>query len=118
MENLTPITRVEHFLQEIIDNGGGGVGGGGGGGTGGGVLIVNMNMATMALDKTFADIRDADFPLIKIAVPNGTQIGYVTQIYATGGSYGIQAVVFNNDGTTSPALFLADSEDDYPVMSM
>ena len=53
MENLTPVTRVEHFLQEIIEQGGGG-----GGGTGGGIVFVAED-ATGVLNKTWNDIRTA-----------------------------------------------------------
>lgn len=53
---LEPITRVEQFLNDIIEQGGGG-------GSGGGVLIVNDVNGT--LDKTWQEIYDAGFSVLK-----------------------------------------------------
>lgn len=63
MATLEPVTRIEQFLSDIIDQGGGG----GGGSGGGGVLIVNDVNGT--LDKTWQEIYDAGFSVIK--EPNG-----------------------------------------------
>lgn len=54
---LEPITRVEQFLSDIIEQGGGG------GGSGGSVLIVNDVNGT--LDKTWQEIYDAGFSVLK-----------------------------------------------------
>ena len=55
---LEPVTRIEQFLSDIIDQGGGG-----GGSGGGGVLIVNDVNGT--LDKTWQEINDAVFSVLK-----------------------------------------------------
>ena len=58
---LEPITRVEQFLSDIIDQGGGG----GGSGGGGNVLVVNVTATktsdgtTATFDKTFAELKTA-----------------------------------------------------------
>lgn len=60
MATLKPITRIEQFLSDIIDNGGGG-----GGGSGGNVLVVNVTVentsdgATATFDKTFEELKSA-----------------------------------------------------------
>lgn len=51
---LEPITRVEQFLNDIIEQGGGG----GGGSGGASALIVHMD-ETNVLDKTWQEIHDA-----------------------------------------------------------
>lgn len=51
---LEPITRVEQFLSDIIDQGGGG-----GGSGGASALIVHMDEQTNTLDKTWQEIHDA-----------------------------------------------------------
>ena len=62
MATLEPITRVEQFLSDIIDQGGGGGGGSGGGSN---VFLANASVqlengqTTATCDKTFAEIKAA-----------------------------------------------------------
>ena len=54
MATLEPVTRIEQFLSDIIDQGGGG-----GGSGGASALIVHMDEQTNTLDKTWQEIHDA-----------------------------------------------------------
>ena len=62
MATLEPVTRIEQFLSDIIDQGGGGGGGSGGGSN---VFLANASVQlengqpTATCDKTFAEIKAA-----------------------------------------------------------
>lgn len=115
-----PITRTEQFLQAIIDNGGGG----GGGGTGGGVLVVGVDMQTMSLDKTWKEINDAPFAVVHL--PNSQYELSFAFVYMTAKNpiTGEGTVLIANGSAESEAItfynlvFIAATEDDYPVLNM
>ena len=102
----TPITREETFLQAIIDNGSGG------GGGGGGVLVVHDNAGT--LDKTWQEIADAGFAILKI----GDTVGFTCDIHHSDAYY-VTFATFLPTGTgfDDPLGYMTNSADDYPVMS-
>lgn len=108
----TPITREETFLQAIIDNGSGG-----GGGTGGGVLIVGIDIETMILDKTWKEIHDAPFAVVR----SETSIGYIYTMAkhpVTGECVLMVALggAENETVTWHNSVFVATTENDYLVM--
>lgn len=80
---LEPITRVEQFLNDIIEQGGGG----GGGSGGSGVLIVNVvEDPTEHLDKTWQEIYDA--------VKSGTPV-FIKTLYEASDEMTVQLNLIN-----------------------
>lgn len=63
MATLEPITRIEQFLNDIIEQGGGG------GGSGGGVVFTAQD-ANGVLDKTWREIRTAMNTTIVVVTSN------------------------------------------------
>jgi hypothetical protein len=85
------------------------------GGGGGGVLIVNMNGETYTLDKTWQEILDADFSVLKYdASTEGNAEVYFMypQNVRLDGEYKVE--VFD-PGTQDIMSFSTDSADGYPV---
>lgn len=110
VETPTPITREETFLQAIIDNGSGG-------GGGGGVLVVGMDMQTMALDKTWSEIKNAPFAVLQVL--DGSIVQY-NSIVSTGygeDNYYVEFVSITGDGTVI-IQFQTNYADGYPVINM
>lgn len=130
-----PITREEHYLNQIVTN----TAGGGGGGSSlpavtsddngdvlavvdgawakatpsGGVLVVGADMQTGALDKTWQEIFDADFPVLD------TRDEYShnwTPISDAGIDNGTYYVLVGMGG--SQVQFTTDSANGYPVIQM
>ena len=88
-------------------------GSGGGGGQGGSnVLVVNCDPTTATLDKTWQEIYDADFPVIRlhIAANNYTKYFYISYVLQAPGVY---RVTIAEDG--SAVDFDTDSANGYPV---
>lgn len=110
---LEPNKRKEFWYKEIVDA----IGSGGGGGTGGGVLIVGIDIETMILDKTWKEIHDAPFAVVR----SETSIGYIytmakhpdtgecVLMVALGGAEN-ETVTWHN------SVFVATTENDYLVM--
>lgn len=102
----TPITRRETFLQGIIDASGGG------GGGGGGVLVVHSTNGT--LDKTWKEIHDAMGTSLAILLADSEYNGFTVSVGCEadweGGDYWIGFGDFHANVT----IFLTDSEDGYP----
>ena len=92
---LEPNKRREYWYKEIVDA----IGSGGGGGTGGGVLVVNLDPQTNALDKTWNEINNAAFAIIKYIDPNTEATIY----------YNIATIV-NSNGRYVVGLFEYDGE--------
>lgn len=120
---LTPKNRPEEWMKEIIDASGSG----GGGGTGVGVLKIGTTVDTSAtppnvvMDKTWAEIADADFAVCPIASGDETDIGIVVRISSEEGVYGIYVAIpaFGGDFITfNNFKFSASSENDYPTASL
>ena len=90
--------------------------GGGGGSSVGGVLMVNVDMQTRTLDKTWKEISDAPFAVLKFPHPEmgGTALAYNTITYIISGS--TYKVRFN-DPSYGVTEFTTDSEDGYPSFS-
>ena len=111
---LEPNKRSEYWYKEIIDAIGSG---GGGGGGGAGVLIATMDLQTMALDKTWSEIYNAPFSVIKMCpAENTASFAYVSTIDGEN-SYTIIAYQLSENGL-SPATFRAETADSYPVIDM
>jgi hypothetical protein len=116
---LEPVTRIEQFLADIIDQGGGG----GGSGGGGNVLVVNDVNDT--LDKTWQELWDA---------LNVNPCAYVVrkEIQETFGSIQlsqITAINFNPPDPEYPddkpfgvsigtSVYYADTASDYPRLQL
>lgn len=111
---LTPVTRIEQFLQQIIDNGGGG-GGGGGGGTGGdGVLVVSLNTTTGTLNKTWREIRTAmETSVVLVTIDAGVAFEHMFIIRAGVGNTGIYYLEADSEGSS----FITESENGYPTFA-
>lgn len=105
MTTLKPVTRIEQFLSDIIDQGGGG-----GGSGGASALIVHMDEQTNTLDKTWQEIHDAA-PLVWMD-NNGVYYPMVSCVVPLPGIYGCLFVDIIN---RTQYAFSADSPDGYPV---
>lgn len=76
-----------------------------------GVLVVGIDLKTGTLDKTWQEIHDAGFVVVK---PNNmitTAIGYVSMIGQSNGAYVVQ--IWIDEGSV---LCTTNSADGYPVM--
>jgi hypothetical protein len=118
VEVPTPITRRETFLQGVIDA----IGSGGGGG-GGGVLVVTATMGSggVTLDKTWAEINNADYPIIKFLAGGGTMLLPIFAVAQSSEAYDVVAGMPQNQGGQyifTSSTFTTDSADGYPVMQM
>jgi hypothetical protein len=85
--------------------------GGGGGSSGGGVLVVNMvSDETGELDKTWKEISDAGFSVLK-------QIDGAETVFAVISSIGYDAGDNQYYVTYGDGSFVANSQTDYPAWS-
>lgn len=96
-------------------------GGGSGGSTGGGVLVVHINKVTGAFDKTWQEIYDADFAVLKMPSlgNNAVTLANVSAVDTYEGDY--TAVFVRIDETedgvsTTTYIGVTDSPDGYPVL--
>lgn len=89
----------------------------GGGGSSGGVLVVHIDMQTMALDKTWQEIVDAEYAVIVQSVGTTTVYQYLANMEKTGDtSYFVNAFMIM--GTTIlESNYIATSADGYPVFN-
>ena len=78
---------------------------------GAGVLVVGMDDETGALDKTWQEIHDAGFAVVKLNSMVATAIGYVSMIGQSNGGYVVQ--IWIDEGSM---LCATNSADGYPVM--
>lgn len=104
MENLTPVTRIEHFLQQIIDNGGGAAAAP----AGGGVLMVNAD-GNGTLDKTWKELNDAGFSVLRGA----NNLYYCAAVVAVNASNFIAA--YYDPMTNTTDVFSTNAETGYPA---
>lgn len=92
------------------------------GGTGGGVLVVSFDPQTGALDKTWKEIHDASFAVVHASEsPYETTIVLIHSILknADTGECTVQGASSSVESATVTwynVLFIAESENDYPVM--
>lgn len=137
-----PITREEQFLNQIVTNT---AGGGGGGGSSlpavtsddngdvltvvegqwakaapsGGVLVVSVDIQTMALDHTWQEINDAPLAIVYLEDGSETDL-YRTPVLATvyweeEDDVKVYGVSFVIEGQTTS--FVTTSANGYPVMN-
>jgi len=92
-----------------------------GGGGGGGVLVVGADMDTMTLDKTWKEIADAPFAIIKTPMSeyaNGYILIFETEEY--NGTYSVSCAAFDVDSqgvvSLGQLIFETNSENGYPVL--
>lgn len=90
---------------------------GGGGGSGGGVLVVTDPDGT--LDKTWQEIHDADFAVLKTELPEviggGAIFGPLSKASGLGGSF--SAVFYiESEGTVEESVYVAETADGYPTL--
>lgn len=79
----------------------------------GGVLIVGIDMQTMTLDKTYAEIASAGYAVLSALGDAGLyMVGPMTMYGNDGGTYTVQFTMGN-----SSVPFTTDSADGYPVAS-
>lgn len=115
----TPSWNHEQYLAAILAalvNGGGGSGGGGSG-----VLLVGLDMSTFALDKTWQEIVDAPFAVIKMPHDGeaGTVYGYavITKSVCNTSAQLYRVVFTDPDPVIGSVNFDATTADGYPVFS-
>lgn len=91
-------------------------GSGGGGGQGGSnVLVVGLDTATMTLDKTWQEIHDADFAVIKTVFGDQITIGLLKSLNVVSNEYYVSFTFIDYDAYNIMDL-VADSANGYPVM--
>lgn len=86
------------------------------GGSGGGVLVVVANMGTGALDKTWQEINDADYAVLKITPQEGhTNIFLPYMVWNSERGYGVS---FSGIGNNAELVFeaIATSASGYPIV--
>ena len=111
---LEPNKRREFWYKEIVDA----IGSGGGGGTGGGVLVCTMDTQTMALDKTWAEINDADLAFMSFNMGDIKATGLVALTASLESKYKVEVITINDDMSIGTLHFAAESADGYPVRSI
>jgi hypothetical protein len=79
----------------------------------GGALVLTDTNGT--LDKTWQEIHDADFAVVKSVDDVDTYTWFVMDTYADDGDYG--AIVGPKQGATIWTEYIADSASGYPVAS-
>ena len=87
-----------------------------GGGSGGGVLVVTLDSDTGALDKTWQELFDATFPVIRIVSHDAMILYYVQQVFERaplGG--GDTEYIVQASFLTDFIEFVASSASGYPV---
>lgn len=91
-------------------------GSGGGGGQGGSnVLVVNYDVTTQSLDKTWQQIFDAPFAVIKFEQGNDRVNYYIAKMTVVGSIY-VVIVFEESESGISELVFVTDSADGYPVV--
>lgn len=92
--------------------------GNGGGGSGGGVLVVNgtwnEDWSTCTLDKTWQEIRDGGFGVVKIDADDGLTYMPIVGVYSGFGVYNVSAIYDGESLTTN--IFQTSSASGYPQM--
>ena len=78
----------------------------GGGGGGGGVLVVHDVEGT--LDKTWQEINDAPFAVVRVDITDEWSQAYVNACYVNDGVYHV--------GVANDAYYAADSANGYPIV--
>ena len=83
------------------------------------MLIANVDVTTMSLDKTWTEIHDAEFCVIRLAPPDNTvQYAYIDGIQTVASDYKILAHIIASNGTVTPMQFIADSANGYPAANV
>lgn len=79
--------------------------------TGGGVLQVTESDATHTLDKTWQEINDAGFSILNASMGQALQMSCIED-------EGDYLVSYWTYGLAEPALYIASSPSDYPVLDI
>ena len=121
-KNMDYYKRIAAALEVIAENGGSSEGGSS---SGQGPMIVSMNPQTMTLDKTWQEIKDAEYCILKMdssgegnlfyAYLNLVGITYNSEYIATGQAYSVSFLIFENN-EAHVLNFYAASANDYPVL--
>ena len=88
-----------------------------GGGSSGGVLVVGMDADTGALDKTWQEIHDADYAVLKANIDGMDSWCYLIMTYASDDGYEVAFCMTAPENPPSFEVlpFSADSANGYPV---
>ena len=118
MEGITPVSRIEHYLDQIEQNTSSG-GGGGGGGSDSSVLVVHDVDGT--LDKTWQEIRDMVTSGKIVCILNVEDDGlfvfpcFLTMVYGDDVDDRYAVEFSYVDQTVLIFSFATDTPDGYPV---
>lgn len=82
----------------------------------GGVLVVNLDSDTSMLDKTWQEIADAPFAVIRASSSNGTKNAYITESMSTPSGYIIVTFGIELPADYTIGYYSAATADDYPVV--
>ena len=116
-EGLLSVSAEDDGKTRVVAEGEWTIGSGGGGGTGGGALIVHL-MQTNALDKTWAEINDADLAFMSLNMGDIKATGLVALTTAFESEYKVEVITVNMQDMSIALLhFAAESADGYPVAS-
>lgn len=80
-----------------------------------GVLVVNYDVATDALDKTWQEIADAPFATIKNLGSEATAYAFIVAMMPTVSGYIIVALGVEPPNGVTVSYYIAQTADDYPV---
>lgn len=90
---------------------------GGGGSSGGGVMVVNGTLddeeTTCTLDKTWQEIHDGGFGVVKPQFDNGVYYYPIVTVYSGFGLYKVKAI-YNGENGPDIMTFTANSASGYP----
>lgn len=84
----------------------------------GGGLVVGMDLSSMAMDKTWQQIYDAPFAVLKVIDPTqNVTTDLISAAIIDGSDYTVLVNTIINQGSVTQKVFVAQSATDYPVLA-